>query len=65
MILEVGTWIFFTGYWPESSGLDNAADFYLATLPMALPPKMFLDFSLNNAILSKKEMDTSKFSREK
>ena len=28
--------------WPESSALDNAADFCLATLPMALPPKNFL-----------------------
>ena len=28
--------------WPESSGLDNAADFCLATLPMALPQKIFL-----------------------
>ena len=25
--------------WPESSALGNAADFCLATLPMALPPK--------------------------
>ena len=29
-------------YWPESSGLGNAADFCSATLPMALPPKNFL-----------------------
>ena len=28
-------------HWPESSALDNAADFCLATLPMALPPKNF------------------------
>ena len=28
--------------WPESSALGNAADFCLATLPMALPPKKFL-----------------------
>ena len=26
-------------YWPESSALGNAVDLYLATLPMALPPK--------------------------
>ena len=29
-------------YWPESSALGNAADFCLATLPMALPQKIFL-----------------------
>ena len=34
-------------YWPESSGLGNVVDFWLATLPMALPPKIFLHFSLN------------------
>ena len=27
--------------WPESSGLGNFVDFWLATLPMALPPKFF------------------------
>ena len=41
-------------HWPESSGLDNAAEFFLATLPMALPPKNFLHLSLNLAILSEK-----------
>ena len=41
-------------YWPESSALGNAADFWLATLPIALPPKISLHFSLNLAILSKK-----------
>ena len=41
-------------HWPESSGLGNVVDFWLATLPMALPPKIFLHFSLNQAILSKK-----------
>ena len=40
--------------WPESSGLDNVADFWLATLPLALPPKIFLHFSLHYAILSQK-----------
>ena len=39
--------------WPESSGLGNVVDFWLATLPMALPQKFFLHFSLNQAILSK------------
>ena len=34
-------------HWPESSGLGNVVDFWLATLPMALPPKKFLHFSLN------------------
>ena len=29
-------------HWPESSGLGNVVDFWLATLPMALPPKKFL-----------------------
>ena len=33
--------------WPESSGLGNVVDFWLTTLPMALPPKTFLHFSLN------------------
>ena len=28
-------------YWPESSGLGNVVNFWLATLPMALPPKKF------------------------
>ena len=41
-------------YWPESSGLGNVADFWLATLPLALPPKIFLHFSLHYAILSQK-----------
>ena len=40
--------------WPESSGLGNVADFWLATLPLALPPKIFLHFSLHYAILSQK-----------
>ena len=39
--------------WPESSGLGNVVDFCLATLPMALPPKVFFLFSLNQGILSK------------
>ena len=30
--------------WPESSGLGNVVDFCLATLPMALPPKVFFAF---------------------
>ena len=34
-------------YWPESSGLGNVVDSWLATLPMALPPKTFLHISLN------------------
>ena len=34
-------------HWPESSGLSNVVDFWLATLPIALPPKFFLHFSLN------------------
>ena len=33
--------------WPESSGLGIVVDFWLATLPMALPQKLFLHFSLN------------------
>ena len=33
--------LFLVTHWPESSALDNAADFCLATLPMALPPKSF------------------------
>ena len=41
-------------HWPESSGLGNVADFWLATLPLALPPKIFLHFSLHYAILSQK-----------
>ena len=44
--------IFYQVYWPELSGIGNAADFWLATLPMALPPKILLHFSLNYAILS-------------
>ena len=40
--------------WPKSSGHGNVVDFWLVTLPMALPPKLFLHFSLNQAILSKK-----------
>ena len=33
--------------WPESSALDNAADFCWAILPMALPPKnLFLKIAL-------------------
>ena len=28
--------------WPESSALANAVDFCLTTLPIALPPKIFL-----------------------
>ena len=31
-------------YWPESSGHGNVVDFWLATLPMALPPKNFFAF---------------------
>ena len=27
-------------HWSESSGLGNVVDFWLATLPMALPPKI-------------------------
>ena len=55
----IGTIIYFlstavlrTRHWPESSGLGN--DFWLATLPLALPPKIFLHFSLHYAILSQK-----------
>ena len=44
--------IFYQVYWPELSGIGNAADFWLATLPMALPPKFFLHFELNYAIVS-------------
>ena len=40
--------------WPKSSGLGNVADFWLATLPMTLPPKIFLHFLLNYVILSQK-----------
>ena len=29
-------------HWPESSALDNAEDFCLATLPIALPQKNLL-----------------------
>ena len=39
-------------HWPESSALDNAEDFCLATLPIALPPKNFclkLPNSVRNA----------------
>ena len=28
-------------HWPESCALGNAADFWLASLPMALPQKFF------------------------
>ena len=31
--------------WPESSGLGNFVDFWLRTLPMALPPKNFFCIS--------------------
>ena len=36
--------------WPESSGLGNVVDFWLATLPMALPPKNFLHFQLDSTL---------------
>ena len=29
------------GKWPESSGLGNVANFWLTTLPMALPQNIF------------------------
>ena len=32
---------FVLNHWPESSALDNATDFCLTALPMALPPKIF------------------------
>ena len=41
-------------YWPESSALDNAADFCLATLPMALPPKIFC-LKLPNSVKNEKK----------
>ena len=47
--------------WPESSALDNAADFCLATLPMALPPKIFclkLPNSVRNAKKNLEAMPT-------
>ena len=43
------------GFYPlrSTTGLGNVVNIWLATLPMALPSKLFLHFSLNQAILSK------------
>ena len=47
----------YTSYqqWPELSALDNAADFFLATLPMALPPKNF-SLKLPNSVRNAKKV---------
>ena len=36
--------IIWSWQWPESSGLGNVVDFWLATLSMALPPNFFFGF---------------------
>ena len=51
--------LFLVTHWPESSALDNAADFCLAILPMTLPPKNFclkLPNSVRNAKIILKAM---------
>ena len=46
-------WVVLNIYWPESSALGNVADFWLATLPMALPLKN-LCLNLPNSVRNAK-----------
>ena len=51
--------LFLVTHWPESSALDNTADFCLAILRMTLPPKNFclkLPNSVRNAKIILKAM---------
>ena len=47
--------LFLVTHWPESSALDNTADFCLAILRMTLPPKNFC-LKLPNSVRKAKKI---------